>query len=69
MLTRFTHLINKKVCLPLMVRRKSGRPAIKRIKSALKREAPKRRKTTCSRCLKEGHTKRKCTYMPAPNAP
>lgn len=61
-LSEHGHLINDMIRLPLMVRR----PALKRAKSAHELLPQKRARPTCSQCHREGHNKKKCSYMPAP---
>lgn len=61
------HLIDDNVRLPLTVRRKTGRPVSKRKKSAHELWPQKRAMSTCSRCHREGHNKKRCTYMQAPS--
>ncbi len=63
-ISQFGNLIDSNVRLPLVVRRKAGRPVVKRKKSAIERfGGTKRAKATCSKCGNEGHTSRKCHEM------
>lgn len=60
-LNTFRLLINQNVHLPLVARRKAGRPATKRKKGCLETA---RKKPQCRNCFQAGHNKRTCPFMP-----